>query len=101
MTPGEKPFVESLAADDSFETRATLLDFDPLHQRAIFGSLPEETTPEMDPPAARNGTTMKRTERRRRARGIRGASELASSTSASCLVPEKDVGEEPTYSAAG
>jgi len=41
MTPDENALVESLAPGTSFEIQVTLLDFDSLYQRAIFGSLPD------------------------------------------------------------
>ncbi|MBO93671.1 MAG: hypothetical protein CMI32_02070 [Opitutales bacterium] len=40
-TPGENAWVESLSPGAPFEARVTLLGFDVLYQRAIFGSLPD------------------------------------------------------------
>ncbi|MFP6854267.1 MAG: hypothetical protein VB980_00680, partial [Opitutales bacterium] len=46
MTSAENAFFEGLVPGEFFESQVTLLDFDTLYQRAIFGSLPEVDTPE-------------------------------------------------------
>ena len=49
MTPAETAFVEGLAPGESFESQVTLLDFDTLYQRGIFGSSPDQAKPEDEP----------------------------------------------------
>ncbi len=49
--PQEKSFVEGLVSGTTFDLRVTLLDFDALYQRPIFGSVPETGEPVAEAPA--------------------------------------------------
>ncbi|MFP6854776.1 MAG: hypothetical protein VB980_03255 [Opitutales bacterium] len=53
--PGENDRVDALSPGDPFETKVTLLDFDTLYQRAVFGQTIEDSVEieqEEEPPAA-------------------------------------------------
>ena len=46
----ESDLVDSLDPDEAFEARLTVLDFDALYQRPIFGTIPEKTEAPEEPP---------------------------------------------------
>ena len=49
-TPGEQAVVDGLVPEATFEMQVTLLDFDALYQRPIFGSVPESEEPVEEAP---------------------------------------------------